>query len=87
MSNLNDIFFTPAANQELTYDQVLEDVQRYFAENHASTIAEAGEGNGFPELLVVTCTGPNLAEIKKNSQLCTNGQNQLFLEFLHRAVQ
>lgn len=27
------------------YDQVLEDVQRYFAENHASTIAEAGEGN------------------------------------------
>lgn len=45
MSNLNDIFFTPAANQELTYDQVLEDVQRYFAENHASTIAEAGEGN------------------------------------------
>lgn len=44
MSNLNDIFFTPAANQELTYDQVLEDVQRYFAENHASTIAEAGEG-------------------------------------------
>ena len=45
MNNLNDIFFTPAANQDLTYDQVLEDVQRYFAENHASTIAEAGEGN------------------------------------------
>ena len=43
MSNLNDIFFTPAANQELTYDQVLEDVQRYFAENHASTIAKLGK--------------------------------------------
>ena len=42
MNNLNDIFFAPAANQDLTYDQVLEDVQRYFAENHASTIAEAG---------------------------------------------
>ena len=28
MNNLNDIFFAPAANQELTYDQVLEDVQR-----------------------------------------------------------
>ena len=27
------------------YDQILEDVQRYFAENHASTIAEAGEVN------------------------------------------
>lgn len=45
MNNLNDIFFAPAANQDLTYDQVLEDVQRYFAENHASTIAEASEGN------------------------------------------
>ena len=45
MNNLNDIFFAPVANQDLTYDQVLEDVQRYFAENHASTIAEAGEGN------------------------------------------
>lgn len=43
MSNLNDIFFTPAANDQLTYDQVLEDVQRYFSENHASTIANAGE--------------------------------------------
>lgn len=48
MNNLNDIFFAPAANQDLTYDQVLEDVQRYFAENHASTIAEAGEGNAEP---------------------------------------
>ena len=45
MNNLNDIFFAPAANQDLTYEQVLEDVQRYFAENHAATIAEAGEGN------------------------------------------
>lgn len=43
MSNLNDIFFTLAANDQLTYDQVLEDVQRYFSENHASTIANAGE--------------------------------------------
>lgn len=47
MNNLNDIFFTPAANQSMTYDQILEDVQRYFSENHASTIAEAGgESNG-----------------------------------------
>ncbi len=45
MNNLNDIFFAPAANDKLTYDQILEDVQRYFSENHASTIAEAGEGN------------------------------------------
>lgn len=45
MNNLNDIFFTPTSNDGLTYDQVLEDVQRYFSENHASTIAEAGEGD------------------------------------------
>ena len=38
MSNLNDIFFTPAANQELTYDQVLEDVQRYFAAERATSL-------------------------------------------------
>ena len=38
-------FFTPAASEGLTYEKVLEDVQRYFSENHASTIAEAGEGN------------------------------------------
>lgn len=45
MNNLNDIFFAPVANSSLTYDQILEDVQRYFSENHASTIAEAGEEN------------------------------------------
>lgn len=45
MNNLNDIFFAPAANDRLTYDQILEDVQRYFSENHASTIADAGEGS------------------------------------------
>ena len=49
MNNLNDIFFAPAANQDLTYDQVLEDVQRYFAENHA--VAIAGEGDKGGELL------------------------------------
>lgn len=45
MNNLNDIFFAPVATEGLTYDQILEDVQRYFAENHASVIAEAGESN------------------------------------------
>ena len=45
MNNLNDIFFAPAASEGLTYEKVLENVQRYFSENHASTIAEAGKGN------------------------------------------
>lgn len=45
MNNLNDIFFAQTAREGLTYEQVLEDVQRYFSENHASTIAEAGDGD------------------------------------------
>ncbi len=45
MANLNDIFFTAAATEELTYDKVLAEVQRYFAENYASTIAGAGDGD------------------------------------------
>lgn len=49
MNNLNDIFFAPTAADVLTYEQILEDVQRYFAENHASTIA--GEGDKAGELL------------------------------------
>lgn len=49
MNNLNDIFFAPTATDGITYEQILEDVQRYFAENHASTIA--GEGDKAGELL------------------------------------
>lgn len=54
---------------------------------HGFTSKSLKNSDGFPELLAVTCTGQNLAVIEKNSQLCTNGQNQLFLELLHRAVQ
>lgn len=39
MNKLNDIFFTASTTEGLTYEQVLEDVQHYFSENHASTIA------------------------------------------------
>lgn len=45
MNNLNDIFFAQTTNEGLTYEQILEDVQRYFSENHAATIAEAGDGD------------------------------------------
>lgn len=33
LESLNDIFFTSAAHTELTYDQILEDVQKYCTEN------------------------------------------------------
>ena len=39
MSNLNDIFFTPVASEQISYEQMLEDVQRYCTENHASKLA------------------------------------------------
>lgn len=46
MNNLNDIFFAPTASEELSYEQILEDVQRYFAENHAVAIASEGDKGG-----------------------------------------
>ena len=46
MNNLNDIFFAPVATEGQTYEQILEDVQRYFSEKHATTIANAGDGDG-----------------------------------------
>lgn len=61
MADLNDIFFTAAVNEELTYEQVLEEVQKYFAENYASTIAGSGEGDSqkatelLKELMVQYC--------------------------------
>ena len=32
MESLNDMFFTSAGKETLTYDQILEDVQRYCTE-------------------------------------------------------
>lgn len=49
MNTLNDIFFTATTSEGVTYEQVLDDVQRYFSENHASTIA--GEGDKAGDLL------------------------------------
>jgi len=39
MNNLNDIFFAPTATEGFTYEQILEDVQRYFTEHHAAKLA------------------------------------------------
>ena len=38
MKNLNDIFFAPAEDSSLTYDQILEDVQRYFSEKDRKSV-------------------------------------------------
>ena len=51
MNRLNDIFFAQAATEGITYEDVLGDVQRYFAENHAATIAGENETGRAAELL------------------------------------
>jgi pilus assembly protein CpaF len=51
MNKLNDIFFAQTTAEGITYESVLEDVQRYFTENHASTIAGEGDAERVAELL------------------------------------
>jgi pilus assembly protein CpaF len=51
MSKLNDIFFTQASTEGVTYESILEDVQRYFTENYAATIASEGDAERAAELL------------------------------------
>lgn len=43
MESLNDMFFTSAGKEVLTYDQILEDVQKYCTEKHADKLS--GEGS------------------------------------------
>lgn len=43
MESLNDMFFTSAGKEILTYDQILEDVQKYCTEKHADKLS--GEGS------------------------------------------
>ena len=47
MKNLNDIFFSAnGSSDELTYEQILEDVQRYFTDNHAAAlVGDDNSGN------------------------------------------
>lgn len=39
MDNLNDIFFRAASTEGMTYENILEDVQRYCTEHHANTLS------------------------------------------------
>ena len=39
MESLNDMFFTSAGKEALTYDQILEDVQKYCTEKHADKLS------------------------------------------------
>lgn len=39
MESLNDLFFSTTAKSELTYNEILEDVQKYCTSNHAETLS------------------------------------------------
>lgn len=51
LESLNDIFFTSAAHTELTYDQILEDVQKYCTEKHADKLSTEGNQEEARKLL------------------------------------
>ena len=42
MESLNDMFFTSVGHEDMGYDQILEDVQRYCTEKHSDTLSTEG---------------------------------------------
>lgn len=74
-SRLSDIFFTAAAAEGITYEQILEDVQRYCTANHASKLA-GDENSGQAMALLKEFIGQYLVkrqyilEGTTNSELC-----------------
>lgn len=51
MESLNDMFFTSTGHEDLTYDQILEDVQKYCTANHADKLSTEGNQDEARELL------------------------------------
>lgn len=51
MESLNDMFFTSANREDLTYDQILEDVQKYCTSNHADKLSTEGNQDEARKLL------------------------------------
>lgn len=51
MESLNDMFFTSAGKETLTYDQILEDVQKYCTEKHADKLTTEGNRDEARKLL------------------------------------
>ena len=51
MESLNDMFFTSAGKETLTYDQILEDVQKYCTEKHADKLSGEGRQDEARKLL------------------------------------
>lgn len=51
MDSLNDMFFTSTASESLSYDQILEDVQKYCTEKHSDKLSTEGNQEEARKLL------------------------------------
>lgn len=51
MDSLNDMFFTSVSHEDMTYDQILEDVQKYCTEKHADKLSTEGNQEEARKLL------------------------------------
>lgn len=51
MNSLNDMFFTSVSREDMTYDQILEDVQKYCTEKHADKLSTEGNQEEARKLL------------------------------------
>ena len=51
MESLNDIFFASTASEVLSYDQILEEVQKYCTEKHADKLSTQGNQDKARKLL------------------------------------
>lgn len=51
MESLNEMFFTSSAKEEMTYDRILEDVQRYCTRNHSDKLSSEGNQDEARKLL------------------------------------
>ena len=72
MNNLNDIFFAPSANQELTYEQILEDVQPVsytHLDVYKRQEQDAAEPDGTPVLFGYFCDLPRIVRFNTALEL------------------
>lgn len=51
MDSLNDMFFTSIIHEDMSYDQILEDVQKYCTEKHADKLSTEGNQEEARKLL------------------------------------
>ena len=51
MESLNEMFFTSSVSEDMTYDQILEDVQKYCTQNHSDKLSTEGNQDEARKLL------------------------------------